>query len=103
MLLHPGAAPPKPLHGVVHHINTGSAAPVFARPWWLDPEKHSVTQEEFLALEKAGIVHRSNSPWASPCTSCPKRTAPGTPAATTTASTQSQCPTGTPTQHAVPQ
>jgi hypothetical protein len=31
-LLRPSAAPPKPLHGVVHHIDTGSAAPVFARP-----------------------------------------------------------------------
>jgi hypothetical protein len=29
-LLHPSAAPPKPLRGVVHHIDTGSAAPVFA-------------------------------------------------------------------------
>jgi hypothetical protein len=33
-LLRPNAAPPKPLplHGVVHRIDTGSAAPVFARP-----------------------------------------------------------------------
>jgi hypothetical protein len=31
-LLHPSAAPPKPLHGVVHHIDTGSAAPVLACP-----------------------------------------------------------------------
>jgi hypothetical protein len=36
----PSAAPPKPLHGVVHHIDTGSAAPVFTRPRRLDPEKH---------------------------------------------------------------
>ena len=32
-LLRPNAAQPKPLHGVVHHIDTGSAAPVFAR-WY---------------------------------------------------------------------
>ncbi len=37
-LLRPSAAPPKPLHGVVHHIDTGSAAPVFARPQRPDPE-----------------------------------------------------------------
>jgi hypothetical protein len=51
-LLRPSAAPPKPLHGVVHHIDTGSTAPVFARPRRLDPEKHRITEEEFLALEK---------------------------------------------------
>jgi hypothetical protein len=61
-LLRPSAAPPKPLHGVVHHIDTGSAAPVFARPRRLDPEKHHIAEEEFLTLEKAGIIRRSNSP-----------------------------------------
>jgi hypothetical protein len=71
-LLRPNAAPPKPLHGVVHHIDTGSAAPVFARPRWLDPEKHRITEEEFLALEKAGIICHSNSPWASPAAPGPQ-------------------------------
>ncbi len=66
LLLRPKAAPPKPLHGVVHHIDTGSAAPVFARPRRLDPEKHRIAEEKFLALEKAGTIGRSNSPWASP-------------------------------------
>jgi hypothetical protein len=64
-LLRPSVAPPKPLHGVVHHIDTGSAAPVFARPRRLDLEKHCITEEEFLALEKAGIIRHTNSPWAS--------------------------------------
>ncbi len=73
-LLRPSAAPPKPLHGVVHHINTGSAAPVFARPQRLDPEKHRIAEEEFLALEKAGIFIRcSNSPWVSPLHLVPKK------------------------------
>ncbi len=49
-LLRPNAAQPKPLHGVVHHIDTGSAAPVFARPRRLDPEKHRIAEEEFLSL-----------------------------------------------------
>jgi hypothetical protein len=39
---------------------------VFTRPWRLDLEKHRIAKEEFLALEKAGIIRRSNSPWASP-------------------------------------
>jgi hypothetical protein len=63
-LLRPSAAPPKPLHGVVLHIDTGSAAPVFTRPRRLDPEKHRMAEEEFLALEKAGIIRCSISPWA---------------------------------------
>jgi hypothetical protein len=50
----------------VHHIDTDSAAPVFARPRRLDPEKHRITEEEFLAMEKVGIILCSNSPWASP-------------------------------------
>jgi hypothetical protein len=72
-LLRPSAALPKPLHGVVHRIDTGSAAPVFARPRWLDPEKHHIAEEEFLAVEKAGIIRRSNSPWASPLHLVPKK------------------------------
>ncbi len=72
-LLRPSAAQPKPLHGVVHHIDTGSAAPVFARPRRLDPEKHRIAEEEFLSLEKAGIIRCSNSPWASPLHLVPKK------------------------------
>jgi hypothetical protein len=72
-LLRPSAAPPKPLQGIVHHIDTGSAAPVFAHPWQLDPEKQRIAEEEFLALEKAGIIRRSNSPWASPLHLVPKK------------------------------
>jgi hypothetical protein len=73
-LLRPSAAPPpKSLHGVVRHIDTGSAVPVFACPWRLDPEKHRIAEEEFLALEKAGIIRRSNSPWASPLHLVPKK------------------------------
>jgi hypothetical protein len=61
-LLRPSTAPPKPLHGVVHHIDIGSAAPVFARP-----------RRQFLALEKAGIICHSNLPWASPLHLVPKK------------------------------
>ncbi len=71
--MRPSAAPPKLLHSVLHHINTGSAAPLFARPWQLDPEKLRIAEEEFLAQEKAGIIRRSNSPWASPLHLVPKK------------------------------
>ncbi len=66
-------APPKPLHGVVHHIDIGSTPPAFARPRRLDPEKHRIAEEEFLSLEKAGIIRRSNSPWASLLHLVPKK------------------------------
>ncbi len=39
---------------------------MFARPRRLDPEKHRLAEEEFTKLKQAGIVRRSNSPWASP-------------------------------------
>ncbi len=71
--MRPSAAPPKPLHGILHHIDTGIAAPMFARPRRLDPEKHRIAEEEFLALEKAGITHRLYSPWASPLHLVPKK------------------------------
>ncbi len=44
-----------------------------ARPRRLDLEKHCIAEEEFLALEKAGIIRRSNSPWASPLHLVPKK------------------------------
>jgi hypothetical protein len=72
-LLRPSTAPPKSLHDVVHHIDAGSAAPVFARPRQLDPEKHRIAKEEFLALEKAGIILCSNLPWASLLHLVPKK------------------------------
>jgi hypothetical protein len=72
-LLRPSMAPHKLLHGIVDYIDTGSAVPVFARPRRLDPEKHRIVEQEFLALEKAGIIRRSNLPRASPLHLVPKK------------------------------
>ncbi len=52
-LLWPSAATPKTLDGVVKHIDTGSNAPMLASPQRLDPEKHRITEEEFLTFEKS--------------------------------------------------
>jgi len=54
-----------PCHGVEHHIET-TGRPVFAKARRLDPVKLKQAKAEFLALEKAGIVRRSSSQWASP-------------------------------------
>jgi hypothetical protein len=83
MLLRPSAATPKPLHNVVHHIDTGSAAPCFARPRQLDPEKHHVAYAEFITLGKTGIFHHSNSPWASAFYLVPRKDGSWHPAVTT--------------------
>ncbi len=56
-----------------------SAAPVFTRPRRLDPEKHCITEEEFLATEKAGIIRCSNLPWASTLHLVPKKDGSGFP------------------------
>ena len=58
-------------HGVEHFIVT-EGPPVSARPRRLDDEKMKVAKEEFLNMEKLGIVRRSNSPWASPLHVVPK-------------------------------
>jgi hypothetical protein len=63
-LVRPLTAAPQPRHGVVHHIET-NGRPVFAKAQRLEPAKRKVAEEEFAALEKAGIVSRRTSPWAS--------------------------------------
>jgi cleavage and polyadenylation specificity factor subunit 1 len=66
-----GANTPQPLHGVEHSIET-KGRPLFAKSRRLDPDKLQTAQKEFRALEKAGIVRRSNSGWSSPLHMVPK-------------------------------
>ena len=56
----------KPRHGVRHHLLTSPGPPVYSKPRPLDPDKLSTAKEEFSAMEKAGIIRRSFSPWSSP-------------------------------------
>jgi transposase InsO family protein len=60
-----GTTHPHPLHGISHSIET-SGRPVFAKARRLDQEKLQCAKKEFQELEAAGIIRRSNSPWASP-------------------------------------
>ena len=62
---------PRATHGVEHVIVT-TGRPIKSQPRRLDPSKHKVAAAEFRALEAAGIVRRSNSPWSSPLHMVPK-------------------------------
>ena len=60
-------------------IDTGDSLPITQKPYTL-PLKHTTwVQRELEILEKAGVIVRSVSPWASPIVVVPKRTAPGKP------------------------
>ena len=58
-------------------IDTGDSPAITQKPYTL-PLKHAAwVQKELKILEKAGVIVRSVSPWASPIKVVPKRTAPG--------------------------
>ena len=60
-------------------IDTGDSPPITQRPYTL-PLKHATwVQKELEIPEKAGVIVRNVSPWASPIVVVPKRTAPGEP------------------------
>ena len=60
-------------------IDTGDSPPITRKPYTL-PLKHAEwVQKELEILEKAGVIVRSVSPWASPIVMVPKRTAPREP------------------------
>ena len=57
-------------------IDTGDSPPIPQKPYTL-PLKHATwVQKELEILEKAGVIVRSVSPWASPIVVVPKRTGP---------------------------
>ena len=55
-----------PKHDVRHTVPTVPGPPVFAKARRLDAEKLESARKEFAAMEAAGVIRRSNSPWASP-------------------------------------
>ena len=60
-------------------IDTGDSPPICQRPYNL-PLKHADwVRKELEMLEKAGIISRSISPWASPIVIVPKKTEPEQP------------------------
>ena len=65
---------------VIMDIDTGDSPPISQKPYNL-PLKHADwVQKELATLEKAGVITRSVSPWASPIVIVPKKTEkPGEP------------------------
>ena len=60
-------------------ISTGDSPPITQRPYTLALKHVQWVQDEIEILEKAGIIAKSVSPWASPIVIVPKKTAPGEP------------------------
>ena len=57
-------------------IDTGDNLPVAQNPYTLPLKHHEWVRKEIETLEKAGVIERSLSPWASPVIVVPKKSAP---------------------------
>ena len=64
-VLNPGKELPQTSCDVAHYLST-KGPPIASAFRRLDPEKLEAARKEFAALEAAGVVRRSTSPWASP-------------------------------------
>ena len=60
-------------------IDTGDNPPVCQKPYNLPLKHREWVQKELETFEKAGVIVRSISPWASPIVVVPKKTEPGEP------------------------
>ena len=60
-------------------IETGNHPPIASKPYTLLLKHYKWVQKEIETLERAGIIERSISPWASPIVIVPKKSAPGEP------------------------
>ena len=60
-------------------IDTEDNPPVSQRPYSLALKHVEWVRQELEALEKAGVITRSVSPWVSPIVIVPKKSAPGEP------------------------
>ena len=64
---------------VTMEIETGDSPPVCQQPYNLALKHVEWVQKELQILEKAGVIERSISPWASPIVIVPKKSEPGEP------------------------
>ena len=59
--------------------NTGDSPPICQKPYNLPLKHREWVQKELETFEKAGVIIRSISPWASPVVVVPKKTEAGEP------------------------
>ena len=64
---------------VTMDIDTGDSPLISSRPYTLALKHHRWVQEEIETLERAGVITKSMSPWASPIVVVPKKSQPGEP------------------------
>ena len=60
-------------------IDTGDSPPSAKKPYMLLLKHYDWVQQEIKSLERAGVITRSVSPWASPVIVVPKKSAPVEP------------------------
>ena len=60
-------------------IDTGDSPPVSSRPYTLPLKHYKWVQREIESLERAGVITKNMSKWASPIVIVPKKSAPGEP------------------------
>ena len=60
-------------------IDTGDSPPVSSRPYTLPLKHYEWVQREIESLERAGVITKSMSKWASQIVVVPKKSAPGEP------------------------
>ena len=60
-------------------IDTGDSPPVSSRPYTLPLKHYEWVQREIESLERAGVITKSMSKWASSIVIVPKKSAPGEP------------------------
>ena len=58
-------------------IDMGDSPPISSRPYSLPLKHYEWVQREIESLERAGIITKSMSKWASPIVVVPKKSAPG--------------------------
>ena len=64
---------------VTMDIDVEESPPISSRPYTLALKHHRWVQEEIETLERAGVITKSMSPWASPIVVVPKKSQPGEP------------------------
>ena len=60
-------------------IDTGDSPPIALKPYTLSLKHYDWVQKEITTLERAGIITKSISSWASPVVIVPKKSTPGEP------------------------